>query len=68
MSQVAARKWLAKWNPREYMRPEPGDTARIREYLRMKYQRRLWYDDSADQVSFFFSFFSIFFAFSSSCA
>ncbi|CAD7955832.1 unnamed protein product [Amoebophrya sp. A120] len=41
-NQRAAGYFSAEWNPRDYPEPDSGDTAKIREFIRLKYKDRRW--------------------------
>ncbi|KAJ1974940.1 hypothetical protein H4R35_003377 [Dimargaris xerosporica] len=42
----ATRIWLAKWTARDYPLPENGNLDLIKEFIRQKYVRRRWVDES----------------------
>jgi Putative GTPase activating protein for Arf len=37
-NDVANRKWLGRWNPREFPEPAPGDKEHLREFIWLKYE------------------------------
>jgi hypothetical protein len=39
---VAREKWLARWNPSEVPEPDPGDTEKLRQFIKMKYIDKRW--------------------------
>mmetsp|Transcript_39812 Transcript_39812/g.98084 ORF Transcript_39812/g.98084 Transcript_39812/m.98084 type:complete len:280 (-) Transcript_39812:127-966(-) len=41
-------KYLARWEPRDFPLPDPSDTAKVKEFLRMKYVEKRWMRSSRD--------------------
>lgn len=35
--------WLAYWTPSDYPEPESTDRARVREFMKLKYERKKWF-------------------------
>ncbi|KAJ1919946.1 hypothetical protein IWQ60_007108 [Tieghemiomyces parasiticus] len=42
----ATRVWLAKWTAKDYPLPANGDLDLVKEFIRQKYVRRRWVDES----------------------
>jgi hypothetical protein len=40
--QRAKEIWLARWTPRDYPEPESTDRTRVREFMKLKYERKKW--------------------------
>jgi hypothetical protein len=48
---VCQRQWMAKWRPAEFTLPEPNDLHRIREFVRIKYVQKRWFDPSVSTTT-----------------
>ncbi|ELP92033.1 stromal membrane-associated protein, putative [Entamoeba invadens IP1] len=46
-NENATRIWLAKWTTAEFPIPESGNERRIREFMKLKYQDKRWFDQNA---------------------
>ncbi|ELR24550.1 Arf GTPase activating protein [Acanthamoeba castellanii str. Neff] len=42
--------WLAYWTPSDYPEPESTDRARVREFMKLKYERKKWHDEEPPRV------------------
>ncbi|EDR21589.1 stromal membrane-associated protein, putative [Entamoeba dispar SAW760] len=50
-NENARRIWLGRWTTADYPLPESGNERRIREFMKLKYQDKKWFDQAAyDQI------------------
>lgn len=43
-NEVAKRIWMARWTPSDFPIPDDSDPAKLREFLRLKYKEKRWWD------------------------
>ncbi|EKE40693.1 Arf GTPase activating protein, partial [Entamoeba nuttalli P19] len=46
-NENARRIWLGRWTTADYPLPESGNERRIREFMKLKYQDKKWFDQAA---------------------
>lgn len=45
-NEVAKKIWMARWNPTDYPIPDDTDVSKLREFLRLKYKEKRWWDQA----------------------
>ena len=45
-NEACLRTWMARYNPRDFPQPTPKETQRIKDFIRLKYRERRWYQDA----------------------
>jgi len=50
-NEYARKVWLAKWSTSDFPVPEAGDRNRIKEFIKLCYQDKKWYQESAPPPS-----------------
>lgn len=49
-NEVGLRTWMARYNPRDFPQPGPKDTRRIKDFIRLKYKERRWYQELTSET------------------
>jgi hypothetical protein len=49
-NEVCLRTWMARYNPRDFPQPGPKDTQRIKDFIRLKYRERRWYQEQTSET------------------
>lgn len=44
-NEVCLKLWMSRYNPRDFPQPGPKDTQRIKDFIRLKYRERRWYQE-----------------------
>lgn len=44
-NEACQRTWMARYNPRDFPQPSPKETQRIKDFIRLKYRERRWFQD-----------------------
>jgi len=50
-NEACQRTWMARYNPRDFPQPTPKETQRIKDFIRLKYRERRWYQDVQAEVA-----------------
>jgi hypothetical protein len=50
-NEACQRTWMARYNPRDFPQPSPKETQRIKDFIRLKYRERRWYQDVQAEAS-----------------
>ena len=50
-NEVCQRTWMARYNARDFPQPSPKETQRIKDFIRLKYKERRWYQDFPQEGS-----------------
>lgn len=49
-NEACLRTWMARYNPQDFPQPGPKDTQRIKDFIRLKYKERRWYQEAASEM------------------
>lgn len=49
-NEVCLRLWMGRYNPRDFPQPGPKDTQRIKDFIRLKYRERRWYQERTSET------------------
>ncbi|KYQ88381.1 Arf GTPase activating protein [Tieghemostelium lacteum] len=48
-NKLATEIWLSNWDSKKYPLPLPSEESKVRDFIKMKYQEKKWYNGQADK-------------------